>query len=137
VIVLIRHARAGDRDAWNRDDRLRPLDARGRRQAEELVQLLAPYELGRIFSSPYLRCVQTVEPLALARGLNIELRDELSEERQQVDGARFVRSQEELDAAVCCHGGLSWVVCGESQKKGAVLVFYGTEVVARLRAKGR
>jgi 8-oxo-dGTP diphosphatase len=136
VILLVRHASAGDREAWEDDDRLRPLDERGRRQAVQLIELLAPYRLERILSSPALRCVQTVEPLALARGLSIEVSDELSEERQHLDGAALVRSLQGVDAAVSCHGGLSEAVCGESQKKAEVLVLEGTAVVERFRAKG-
>ena len=136
MILLVRHASAGDREAWEDDDRLRPLDERGRRQAVQLIELLAPYRLERILSSPALRCVQTVEPLALARGLSIEVSDELSEERQHLDGAALVRSLQGVDAAVSCHGGLSEAVCGESQKKAEVLVLEGTAVVERFRAKG-
>jgi 8-oxo-dGTP diphosphatase len=136
VILLVRHASAGDRVVWEGDDRLRPLDERGRRQATELVELLAPYELDRILSSPAIRCVQTVEPLALARGLSIEVRDELSEEHQDVDGPALVRSLQGVDAAVSCHGGLSEAVCGESQKKAEALVLEDGAVVKRLRARG-
>jgi len=64
------------------DDPLRPLDERGRQGALSLVGLLADYPIERILSSPYDRCGQTVEPLACAGGLAIELRDELAEERQ-------------------------------------------------------
>jgi 8-oxo-dGTP diphosphatase len=136
VILLVRHASAGKRDEWEGDDRPRPLDDRGARQAEQLVQLLTPYEIVRILSSPSLRCVQTVEPLAHARGLDIQVYEELSEERQPADGAELVGSLQSVDAALCCHGGLSESVCGESQKKGEVLVLDGTAVVARLRARG-
>jgi 8-oxo-(d)GTP phosphatase len=137
VILLVRHASAGDRYEWEDDDRLRPLDERGRRQANELVELLEQYEVTRLFSSPALRCVQTVEPFAQARGLDIEIRDELSEERQDVDGPTLVASLHDVDAVLSCHGGLSEKICGESQKKGEVLVLDGTAIVTRLRTKGR
>jgi 8-oxo-dGTP diphosphatase len=121
VILLIRHAWAGERSEWDGDDRRRSLDERGRRQAEELVELLAPYELDRIVSSPYDRCVQTVEPLAAALGLEIELNESLAEERQEAGGAQLVRSLAG-DTAVSCHGGLSEVLCRLHLKKGAVLL---------------
>lgn len=136
MILLVRHASAGEREEWEGDDRLRPLDKRGRRQADELVGLLSGYELDRIVSSPAIRCVQTVEPLAQARGLDIEIRAELSEERQEVDGPVLVRSLQGVNAAVSCHGGLDAAVCGESQKKAEVLVLDGEDVVDRVRAKG-
>lgn len=137
MILLVRHASAGDRYEWEGDDRLRPLDERGRRQADELVELLEQYAVTRLLSSPSLRCVQTVEPFAEARGLGIEIRDELSEQRQDVDGPTFVGSLDDLNAALSCHGGLSEAICGESQKKAEVLVLDGTAVVTRVRAKGR
>ena len=92
MILLIRHARAGERDNWSGDDRRRPLDERGRRQASDLVGALAGHRLTRILSSPYDRCVQTVEPLAQARGLEVEIRDELGEEQQLEEGVELVRS---------------------------------------------
>jgi phosphohistidine phosphatase SixA len=137
VIILVRHGSAGDRDEWEGDDGLRPLDERGRRQADQLVDLLAGYELDRIFSSPAIRCVQTVEPLAEARGLGIEIRSELAEERQGADGPEFVRSLHGVNAALSCHGGLDSAISGESLKKGAALVLDGDRVVDRFRAKGK
>ena len=68
TLVVVRHGSAGDRDEWDDDDRLRPLDKKGRKQAARLVDVLAGSRIERIVSSPYLRCVQTVEPLARARG---------------------------------------------------------------------
>ena len=40
-VVLMRHASAGKRERWSGDDRLRPLDERGRKQAHGLVAALA------------------------------------------------------------------------------------------------
>ena len=137
MILLVRHASAGDRYECEGEDHLRPLDERGRRQAQELIELLAEHEVTRLLSSPSLRCIQTVEPFAQARGLDIEIRDELSEEGQGLEGRALVESLRDVDAALSCHGGLSESVCGESQKKGEVLVLDGSTVVSRLRARGR
>jgi 8-oxo-(d)GTP phosphatase len=136
VILLVRHASAGDRTAWPGDDRLRPLDERGLRQARELVGLLSAYEVDRFISSPALRCVQTIEPSAFERVLCAEVREELSEERQSGDGAAFVRSLQDVNVAVSCHGGLSDIVCGRSQKKGEVIVLDGERLVKTFRARG-
>jgi 8-oxo-dGTP diphosphatase len=121
-MLLIRHARAGERAEWSADDRRRPLDERGRKQAVDLVAALSEYPLTRILSSPYDRCVETVEPLARTRGLEVEIRDELGEERQLEDGVELVRSLLDQDVAVCGHGGLSDTLAGASQKKGETLV---------------
>jgi 8-oxo-(d)GTP phosphatase len=47
-LLVIRHARSGDRDDWRGDDRERPLDKRGRRQADALVEELEGYPLSRM-----------------------------------------------------------------------------------------
>ena len=69
---LVRHAHAGDKHAWVGPDRLRPLSEPGRREAHGLLVQLRPYPIARILSSPTVRCLQTVEPLAQRRGLPIE-----------------------------------------------------------------
>jgi 8-oxo-(d)GTP phosphatase len=134
TLLVIRHARAGKRTEWRGDDRLRPLDERGVKQAHDLVDALGSFEIGRILSSPYDRCVQTVEPLAVARGLTVESRDELGEERQSSDGVALVRSLLDEPVALCVHAGLSEVAFGETLKKGETLVVDGDgTVVERIR----
>ena len=123
ALLLVRHARAGDRTEWEGDDRERPVDPRGAEQARRLVELLEPFAVDEILSSPYLRCVQTVEPLAEARGLSIELRPELGEPHQMTDGIALVRALAGRDVVVCGHGGLELAVPDTPRfKKGAVLV---------------
>jgi len=122
-LLLLRHASAGDRDAWEGDDRDRPLDKRGRRQAKELVERLRPLRIEAILTSPYCRCLETVGPLARARRLEIEVREELGEESQAVAGTALVRSLAGRDVVVCGHGGLDSVVLDAPKwKKGAVFV---------------
>ena len=127
--VLLRHASAGDRDDWDGDDESRPLDARGRRQAAELVELLRQFGARRILSSPAVRCVETVEPLAAALGLDVE------EDRRLAEGAG--RSAFELlheEGVLCCtHGDVIEDVLGHGLKKGAAVVLEGGEVVREIR----
>ncbi len=68
---LIRHAHAGSRSAWEGPDDERPLSGRGRRQADALATAFDGSPLDVLWTSPYLRCRQTLEPLAAARGLPI------------------------------------------------------------------
>ena len=114
-LLLIRHASAGDRKHWRGDDRRRPLDERGRRQAERLVEVLAGHRVARILSSPFVRCVQTVEPLARHRGLAVEEREELAEGA----GLDAFLSLERRGAAVSAHGDLVEQLLGESRRKGS------------------
>ena len=69
VIVLVRHARAGKRSDWKGDDRQRPIDKVGRRQAGRLADLLVHFAPERICSADLVRCTQTVEPLGAALGV--------------------------------------------------------------------
>jgi 8-oxo-dGTP diphosphatase len=80
-LLLVRHAKAGSRREWKGDDRERPLSKAGCVQAGGLVPVLAPFATTRLLSSPYVRCVQTLEPLADPTGLEVERADELGEGR--------------------------------------------------------
>jgi 8-oxo-(d)GTP phosphatase len=135
-LLLVRHAWAGHSDQWDGDDELRPLDERGTQQAHALVSLLGPYEVERIVSSPATRCVDTVVPLAEARGLDVEVRDELRDQRQDRDGPGLVHSLAGASVVVCGHGGLETALGFDVPwKKGAVLVLDGgLEIVDRMRA---
>jgi len=73
-LFLVRHAKAGNRSEWRGDDRIRPLTPKGWRQAEAIAVRLQPFGPSTLLSSSYLRCRQTLEPLATAVGL--EVRDE-------------------------------------------------------------
>ena len=80
TVLLVRHASAGDRDKWEGDDRQRPLDETGWQQAQELVRLLARFEVQQIVAADYARCVQTVAPFADAVGLPIDEDDLFAED---------------------------------------------------------
>ena len=122
IVYLVRHARAGHRETWaGEDDSLRPLDERGLRQAEALVAQLAERDLSRILTSPYTRCVQTVEPLAAARGLPVEAVDSLAEGGGEAAALELVHGLE-APAVACVHGDLVEALVGESAKKSATLV---------------
>jgi 8-oxo-dGTP diphosphatase len=64
VVALVRHAHAGERKEWKGNDALRPIDERGRRQAERIGEVLALLRPDRLISATPLRCKQTLEPLA-------------------------------------------------------------------------
>lgn len=68
VQAVVRHAHAGERKAWSGNDALRPIDERGRRQAEFLAAALRLLDPGRLLAATPLRCKQTLEPLAEALG---------------------------------------------------------------------
>jgi phosphohistidine phosphatase SixA len=105
-LALIRHAEAGKRERWKGDDRLRPLSKKGRRQALALVDALASVPIQRVLSSPYVRCVQSVEPLAHARRLPVEQSEALAEGAGLEAMLALVRELAGASAALCTHGDL-------------------------------
>jgi 8-oxo-dGTP diphosphatase len=129
--VLLRHASAGDRDHWDGPDRLRPLDKRGRGQAEELVELLRPFGLRRVVSSPYTRCVATVEPLAAALGVPLEEDERLTEGA----GPGADELLREDGVLACTHGDVVCEVLGHGLKKGAAVVLQNGRIVGELRVR--
>ncbi|MGO1317860.1 MAG: NUDIX hydrolase [Cellulomonadaceae bacterium] len=67
--VLARHARARKRSAWKGGEEDRPLTPAGYVQAAALVPLLSAFGIGRIVTSDWLRCSDTIAPYARATGL--------------------------------------------------------------------
>jgi 8-oxo-dGTP diphosphatase len=80
VILLVRHAKAGKRSEWRRDDRTRPLDPAGMEQAQQLAEFLRRFAPQRVISADVTRCVQTVEPLAASLGLGVQLEPAFGDE---------------------------------------------------------
>jgi 8-oxo-dGTP diphosphatase len=80
TLVLVRHGRAGDRSEWAGPDDLRPLDDRGRAQAQRLAAVLPAFGPVEVLSAPPVRCRDSVAPLAEHLGLDIGPAPELGEE---------------------------------------------------------
>jgi 8-oxo-dGTP diphosphatase len=106
TVYLLRHARAGRRSAWKGDDELRPLSKVGRRQAAALLDVLADAEVEQIVSSPYVRCVQSVETLAKDRKLEIDVVDELAEGSPLEDALRLFEKVSGHPTVLCTHGDI-------------------------------
>jgi 8-oxo-dGTP diphosphatase len=115
-VILLRHASAGDRAAWTGDDRLRPLDERGREQALALADRLRARGVERVLSSPYVRCTQTVAPLGL----------EIVPDERLAEGAPIEEILELLNSAeatvACTHGDVIEAVLGHGLRKGEGVV---------------
>ena len=107
----MRHAHAGDRERWRGDDRSRPLTEKGRAQALGLVQQLQSEGVELVMSSPYVRCIQTVEPLANARGLAVRT------ERLLAEGADWRQTLE----LVCDTPGPA-VMCSQGDVIGGIVM---------------
>ncbi len=105
-LLVVRHAQAGRRGAYQGVDRLRPLTPRGRSRAEALVPLLRGYRPRRILSSPYVRCCETVQPIAEALGLGVESVDALGEGHTG-EGVRLLSTMAGESAVLCTHGDVA------------------------------
>ena len=100
---VVRHAEAGERRRWKGPDELRPLSPKGRRQAKVLAEQLAEKGVARIWSSPTLRCCQTVEPLAERLHLPVEVAPELAEGTGAAGVLKLARNAE-VTSVMCTHG---------------------------------
>lgn len=98
TIYLIRHAKAGDRGSHGPDDLQRPLTKKGRRQALALADLFQESAIMAVYSSPALRCIQTVEALAESFGLEVQV------EAGLVEGSRIKLPDSDGDIVLCAHG---------------------------------
>jgi 8-oxo-dGTP diphosphatase len=103
---LIRHAHAGHRSDWDGADEDRPLSAKGHREAEHLAQLLGHQPIGRVLTSPAVRCIETVTPLAKALGIDLEPNKHLAEGRDPVKAVGLAIDLAESNPALCAHGDL-------------------------------
>ena len=116
-LFLVRHAKAGKRSQWDDDDALRPLVEEGTRQAEVIAESIAPLQPTALFSSPYVRCMQTLESLSKTTGLHVAPHDLLAE------GVDFIGTVEWMHtladgAVMCSHGDVIPEVIDALERRG-------------------
>jgi len=120
TFYVLRHAKAGSRSHWTGDDHQRPLSKKGLKQAEALVAELEPFPVAAIFSSPFVRCVQTVEPLARAHRMEIQKSPSLAE-GHGLAGAMLYMGDPNLDhAMLSTHGDIVWELVEELVKRHVI-----------------
>lgn len=80
LLHLLRHAHAGDPEAWDGPDAARPLSEKGRDQAERLGAFLAniAFKTDAIITSPKLRAAETAEIVADHLGVAVTEDDRLA-----------------------------------------------------------
>ena len=104
TLFFVRHAAAGSRQRWTEPDHIRPLTNKGWRQSHALAERLAGEGIERLVSSPYIRCMQTLEPLSDILGIPVEEHPALTEGE---GGGKTLELLDELsrgNAALSSHG---------------------------------
>jgi 8-oxo-dGTP diphosphatase len=120
MMLVVRHADAGDKRSWTGPDSLRPLSPTGRRQAEGLVVRLEDYPVDRILSSPTLRCQQTLQPLARERFLDVEPLAALGVDAGPDQLRALLWDRGLGNAVLCTHGELIGQLLTELVAEGLV-----------------
>ena len=103
MVYVVRHADAGQRSDAPDDD-VRTLSEQGRREADRIAEVLAPHTSGHIVSSPFVRCVETMRPLASRLGVDVDIRAELAEGGASPDGAMQLLADLPERSVACVHG---------------------------------
>jgi 8-oxo-(d)GTP phosphatase len=119
-LYLVRHAKAGVREEWAARDEIRPLTEEGFLQAQLLVDDLDGLPIDSIISSPYVRCRQTVEPLARARGLSIEDEARLAEGTPASAVWELLGALGDRAGALCTHGDIIELVLDRLVREGTI-----------------
>ena len=104
-LYLVRHAKAGERRLWQESDLDRPLSKKGWKQSESVGKRLERLDPTDLLSSPYVRCIQTLEPLGrrLKRAVAIEPR--LTED-EPVEPVIELLCEVSDGAVLCSHGDI-------------------------------
>ena len=120
MIHLYRHAHAGRRGDWDGPDEERPLSERGHHEAEAVAHRLVSLGITRILSSPYVRCVQSVEPLSERTGIVIEIEPGLAEHTPG-DRVDTLLGGLAPGTVLCSHGDIVSGLIGRIAAEGADL----------------
>lgn len=115
---LVRHGSAGSRDAYDPNDAQRHLDDDGKLQRERLTDWLRHEPIVRVLSSPYPRCVETVELLAAELGLEVEHHDALAEGADPDESWQLLAETAGQDVVLCSHGDVIPDLLHRAQLRG-------------------
>ena len=117
ALYLVRHGKAGKKSQWDGPDMTRPLDDAGRMQAKALALKIAAVGPTRLMSSPYFRCMQTLQDLSELTGLPV-LADERLAEGSDITAIIQMLEQEPDGAVICSHGDMIPAIIRALENRG-------------------
>ena len=120
ALYIVRHGKAGRRSQWDGPDMTRPLDDLGRIQAKELSLKIAPIGPTWLVSSPFLRCIQTLQDLSELTGLPV-LADERLAEDSDITAVIQMLEQAPDRAVICSHGDVIPALIRTLEKRGMAI----------------
>ena len=119
---VIRHAKAKNRLEWTESDDVRPLTKRGRREAAALAERFRADPPDRLVSSPFRRCIETLDPLARELDLPIETTELLAEGADGVQALELLLSVSRTGSLACCtHGDVLYELMGVVAASGVIV----------------
>ncbi len=118
ICYLLRHADAGSRGIVN--DAERGLSKKGHAQADRISHTYRGSRIAAIASSPYVRCLDTVEPLSRALGVAVEV-DELLGEGAGPTAAIARIERATHSTVLCSHGDVIGEVMSLLERRGIPL----------------
>ena len=139
TIYLVRHAKAGERRLWTGDDVDRPLSKRGWKQAEAVAKRLEKKRATGLYSSAYVRCVQTLEPLGKRIGEKVRVDPRLFED-EPFEPVLDLLGEVDDGAVLCSHGDIIPATIQALHRRGMVIDTppdWGKSSVWVLRRKGK
>ena len=139
TVYLVRHAKAGERRLWTEADIERPLSKRGWRQSEAIGKRLAKKGATALYSSAYVRCVQTLEPLGRLIDAKVRIEPRLLED-EPFEPVLDLLGEVEDGAVLCSHGDIIPATIQALQRRGMIVetpADWGKSSVWVLRRKGK
>lgn len=133
MFILVRHAYAGEKSDWKKADVKRPLTRGGRQEAVGLAQTLSGMDIDRLVSSPYVRCRQTMSPLAAMIGLPVRDSKLLAPDPDVAALDRLVTAATSDRWVFCTHGENVNALLRRWQRRGNLA---GSEDLPDTLAKG-
>ena len=124
-LFLVRHAKAGKRSKWledpaNIDDIKRPLDNKGMLQAVALADRLSDFAPPQLLSSPYIRCMQTLEPLGATLAISVIADERLAENNPFEPILELLEGCPD-NSVLCSHGDMIPMVVEALERRGMVV----------------